>query len=76
VREYWESTSTEARIINLESTRQNFLCGTCKLHLNYSVTSFLNCMLFLMVFIPCSDHDKSLIITQQMHILCMYTVTL
>jgi hypothetical protein len=44
--------------------------------MNYSVTSFLNCMLFFKVFVPCTDNDKSIIITQQMHILCMYTVTL
>jgi len=29
-----------------------------------------------MVFIPCTDNHKCVIITQQMHIPCMYTVTL
>ena len=37
---------------------------------------FFKLYVIFMVFIPCTDNDKSIIIIQQMHILCMYTVTL
>lgn len=71
----------EERIMDLKSMHQNFIMVlvTCELQCNL----FLN---FFVVFIPCTDNDKSVIITQQMdksviitqqmHVLSMYTVTL
>lgn len=62
----------EERIMDLKSMHQNFIMVlvTCELQCNL----FLN--FFFVVFILCTDNDKSVIITQQMHVLSMYTVTL